>query len=80
MGPWDGYPDRASARRAAARALHPDRGGAASALPAALASIDAHFTAAPLDVRPRIRRTRPLRRLVRELGRRRPRRRRYFQI
>jgi hypothetical protein len=40
---WDRYPDRASARRAAARELHPDRGGSPADFAAALDAIDAHF-------------------------------------
>ena len=40
---WDRYPDRASARRAAARELHPDRGGSPADFAAALEEIDAHF-------------------------------------
>jgi len=40
---WDRYPDRASARRAAARQLHPDRGGSPADFAAALQAIDVHF-------------------------------------
>ena len=40
---WDRYPDRASARRAAARELHPDRGGSPEDFAVALEAIDAHF-------------------------------------
>ncbi|TPG33033.1 hypothetical protein [Mycolicibacterium hodleri] len=47
VGQWDRYRDRASARRAAARELHPDLGGDAAALADALASIDAHFRPPP---------------------------------
>lgn len=42
---WDGFPDRASARRAAAWSLHPDAGGDANEFAAALASIDRRFGA-----------------------------------
>jgi len=42
---WDRYPDRASARRAAARELHPDRGGSPADFAAALEAIDVHFGA-----------------------------------
>lgn len=44
---WDRYPDRASARRAAARELHPDRGGDPAAFAEALAAIDQHFRQPP---------------------------------
>lgn len=47
---WDRYPDRAAARRAAALALHPDRGGDAAAFAEALASIDEHFSSRPVIV------------------------------
>ncbi|KQY03059.1 hypothetical protein ASD37_26405 [Mycobacterium sp. Root135] len=40
---WDRYPDRASARRAAAREFHPDRGGSPGEFAAALDAIDVHF-------------------------------------
>ena len=53
---WDRYPDRAGARRAAARELHPDRGGSPAAFTAALQAIDVHF--GPPPVRPVVRRTR----------------------
>jgi hypothetical protein len=65
---WDRYPDRASARRAAAWALHPDRGGDAAAFAAALASIDEAFSSRPVTVR----RRGGLRRVIR--------RRRYIQL
>ncbi|TQR83364.1 hypothetical protein D8S82_27505 [Mycobacterium hodleri] len=42
---WGRYPDRASARRAAARELHPDRGGSPVDFAAALDAIDVHFGA-----------------------------------
>jgi len=44
---WDRFPNRASARRAAARELHPDRGGSPAAFAAALTAIDAHFRPLP---------------------------------
>jgi len=73
---WGRYPDRASARRAAARELHPDRGGSAADFAAALREIDAHF--APPPVRLTVRHTRRLRLLhPRRLRRR---RRRYIQL
>lgn len=55
---WDRYPDRASARRAAARELHPDRGGSPSAFASALEAIDAHFRPAPVRTTTRRRRRR----------------------
>ncbi|MBJ7338819.1 hypothetical protein [Mycolicibacterium sp.] len=73
---WDRYPNRASARRAAARELHPDRGGDPAAFAVALASIDAHFTAPPPVLvrvsRRRVRMIHPLRRILR--------RRRFIQL
>jgi hypothetical protein len=54
---WDRYPDRASARRAAARELHPDRGGSPADFAAALDAIDAHFRRPrPLSTTRRVRR------------------------
>jgi len=54
---WDGFPDRASARRAAAWSLHPDAGGDANEFAAALTTIDRRFgvrrqiaPAEPIDV------------------------------
>ncbi|MGC0365748.1 hypothetical protein ABH922_003732 [Rhodococcus sp. 27YEA15] len=44
---WTSYPDRRSARRAAVRKFHPDIGGSADALRAALTDIDALFADAP---------------------------------
>lgn len=41
---WDRYGDRTRARRAAARRLHPDRGGDPTTFIDALAAIDAAFT------------------------------------
>ena len=55
---WDRYPDRASARRAAAREFHPDRGGSPADFAAALDAIDAHFR----QHRPRSTARRPRRR------------------
>lgn len=59
---WDGFPDRASARRAAAWSLHPDAGGDANEFAAALASIDRRFGArrqvAPEPIEVLIRRSR----------------------
>ncbi|NLE80488.1 MAG: hypothetical protein GX610_13050 [Rhodococcus sp.] len=40
---WSGYPDRHTARRAAARRFHPDIGGTQEKLDAAFAEIDARF-------------------------------------
>jgi hypothetical protein len=40
---WDGFADRATARRAAARSLHPDIGGDSAEFAAALAAIDRRF-------------------------------------
>jgi hypothetical protein len=40
---WDRYGDRTRARRAAARRLHPDRGGDPAAFVEALAAIDEAF-------------------------------------
>jgi hypothetical protein len=62
---WDRYPDRASARRAAARELHPDRGGSPVAFAAALQAIDAHFR--PPSVHTTGRRTRRRRTLLHPL-------------
>ncbi|KAA0092815.1 hypothetical protein CIW49_28715 [Mycolicibacterium sp. P1-18] len=77
MARWDRYPDRASARRAAARELHPDRGGSPVAFASALAAIDAHFrpTPAPTTVR-RTRRRLTIHRPLRLLRRRR----RYIEL
>ncbi|GLP80354.1 hypothetical protein [Mycobacterium antarcticum] len=69
---WDRYPDRAAARRAAALALHPDRGGDAAAFAEALASIDEHFSSRPVIVG----RGGGLRRTLRRILRRR----RYIQL
>ncbi|MCV7422747.1 hypothetical protein H7K45_19550 [Mycobacterium yunnanensis] len=75
MARWDRYPDRASARRAAARELHPDRGGSAADFAAALHAIDTHFQPPPVSLT--VRRTRrhllDPRRLLR-------RRRRYIEL
>ncbi|QCQ93606.1 hypothetical protein [Rhodococcus sp. SGAir0479] len=43
---WDSYPSRAAARRAAARHLHPDRGGDPARFVRALEQIDRRFPAA----------------------------------
>ncbi|WP_040794072.1 hypothetical protein [Nocardia higoensis] len=43
MPQWERYAGRTSARRAAARQLHPDRGGDPAEFVAALASIDRAF-------------------------------------
>ncbi|MDX1890720.1 hypothetical protein [Mycolicibacterium sp. 050158] len=44
---WEHLGDRASARRAAVRSLHPDVGGDADRLVAALAAIDRRFGVQP---------------------------------
>jgi len=45
MSRWESYGSRAAARRAAARRLHPDRGGDPAEFVAALESIDRAFPA-----------------------------------
>ncbi|MEU0494577.1 hypothetical protein [Mycobacterium sp. NPDC006124] len=57
---WDRYPDRASARRAAARELHPDHGGSSADFQAALREIDVHFRPPAVQVTVRRTRRRPI--------------------
>ena len=92
---WDAFADRSTARRAAARLLHPDAGGSAEKFDAALAAIDRRFGAWPtVAVTERIEvlvrhsrrgavaaRVRTLRRLYRQTRTRLPlRRRRYLAL
>lgn len=48
-GNWRSYPSRAAARRAAARHLHPDRGGDPAQFVRALEQIDRQFASSRSD-------------------------------